>query len=121
MLPPGWRVVDNSAFVSPLQSKASAFADSILVEYDKLFGLYTKSESQVLIMEDVPDDDTLTRARSILHDRGYRCLVDWVQVIQGKRTARLDVFKYESDDSRSTATGSERKAKPILRGFIRLD
>jgi hypothetical protein len=117
-LPPGWRVIDNSNFVSPLHTGASAFADRVLVEYKKLFGLYTKSEDQVVVMEDVPDEDTLTRARSILHERGYRCLVNWVQVIKGIRIARLDVFEYKGDGVEPDGTG---KTKGVLSGFIRFE
>lgn len=94
-LPAGWRVINNDAFVSPvsdLDRLANGFADSVVREFNKLFGSYTKSESQVVIMEDVPGEDAFTRARTVLYNRGYRTVVRWVNRDAATHMASLEVF-----------------------------
>lgn len=94
-LPAGWRVITNDAFVSPVNGidcLANGFADCVVREFNKLFGSYTKSDSQVVIMEDVPGEDAFTRARTVLYDRGYRTVVRWVNREAATHMASLEVF-----------------------------
>lgn len=94
-LPAGWRVISNDGFVTPVNSldgRAKAFADSVEGEFKKLFGSYTKSDSQVVIMENVPAEDAFTRARTMLFDRGYRTVVRWVNRQEAVHVASLEVY-----------------------------
>jgi hypothetical protein len=95
-LPAGWRVIENTDFVGALDVKAGAFVARCIAEFDKLFGLYTKSDSQVLVMDNAPNDDTLTRARTILHDRGYRNVLNWVTNSETGRAISLELFPKET-------------------------
>lgn len=94
-LPAGWRVISNDDYVSPansLDGLAKTFADSVEAEFEKLFGSYTKSDSQVVIMDNVPGEEAFTRARTILYDRGYRTVVRWVNREAAVHVASLEVF-----------------------------
>ena len=84
VLPAGWRVISNEAFLSPLEKSARDFADAMESEYGKLFGLYTRSESQVVVLEGVPAEDAVTRACTLLFERGFRVQVRWVDRGAGK-------------------------------------
>jgi hypothetical protein len=95
-LPAGWRLVENTDFVDALDAEASRFADRCTVEFDKLFGLYTKGDSQVVVMENAPGTDTLTRARSILHDRGHRNILNWATNSATGWTVSLKLFPKET-------------------------
>lgn len=106
LLPAGWRIVDNPDYVSPLDAAATALADCVLSEYNRLFGLYTKSDSQVVVTESVPDDATVTRACTLLHERGYRVLVNWVVASSKGRTASFDVFEYGRAVAETSGMGS---------------
>jgi hypothetical protein len=95
-VPAGWQVIDNPSYSSPLDAEAYPFVERCLAEFKKLFGLYTKSDSQVLVMDKVPADEALTRARTILHERGYRNILNWVNSSGTGRTASLELFEKTS-------------------------
>lgn len=77
-LPAGWRVINNPSFVSALDLTAGQFADRVEAEYKKLFGLYTRSDKQVVLMEHTPEQDVLTRACAVLFERGLHCTINWI-------------------------------------------
>lgn len=77
-LPTGWRVINNPSFVSALDLAAKQFADRVEVEFNKLFGLYTRSDKQVVLLEHTPEQDVLIRACAVLFERGYRCAINWI-------------------------------------------
>jgi hypothetical protein len=92
-LPVGWRIIENTDFVGALDAEASPFVERCIAEFKKLFGLYTKSDSQVVVMDKAPGDDALTRARTILHNRGYRNMLNWVTNSGTGRTVSLELSR----------------------------
>jgi hypothetical protein len=95
-LPVGWRLIDNTNFVDAVDAEAIRFADRCTAEFDKLFGLYTRGDSQVVVMENAPEADMLTRARSILHDRGHRNILNWATNSVTGWTVSLKLFPKEA-------------------------
>jgi hypothetical protein len=77
-LPAGWNVVNNPDFVTPIDGAAKQFADRVESYYKTLHGLFTRSDTEVLLMERTPESATLTRARTMLRERGYRCSIRWL-------------------------------------------
>lgn len=77
-LPTGWRVINNPSFVSALDLTAKQFADRVEAEFKKLFGLYTRSDKQVVLLEHTPEQEVLTRACAVLLERGLHCTINWI-------------------------------------------
>ncbi|MDR3612953.1 MAG: hypothetical protein P4L53_05250 [Candidatus Obscuribacterales bacterium] len=47
-------------------------------------------------MENAPGTDTLTRARSVLHDRGHRSILNWATNSANGWTVSLKLFPKEA-------------------------
>lgn len=68
---PHLRLLVNDEFVDPVEQAASAFADRLIAEYEKLVADRPLAFSNTVTVLDYPEEAVVERAIVILSERGF--------------------------------------------------